>query len=198
MSSAGDNFKSAVPPLIPADSRVTAGRFTYGNPRFMLWGEADAIEIGSFCSIAEDVTIFGGGEHNAAWVTTFPLRMALSDPLAGKDGHPATKGKTEIGNDVWIGFGATILSGVAIGDGAIVGAKAVVTRDVPPYAIVAGNPAKVIRYRFPQEQIQALLELQWWNWPVAKIQAAASMLCSKDVDRFIQAARSEGQLKPQQ
>lgn len=167
------------------DSRVLVGEFTYGSPRFRLWGEQERIVIGKFCSIADGVTIFGGGEHRADWVTTFPLRVAFDDPLAFQDGHPASKGETKIGNDVWIGYGATILSGVTIGDGAIVGAGAVVTRDVAPYTIVAGNPARLIRPRFPENQIAELLTIKWWNWPLDRIKLAASRLSSNDISAFI-------------
>jgi acetyltransferase-like isoleucine patch superfamily enzyme len=147
-------MQSKIPELIPTDSRVSVGRFTYGNPQFMLWDDSERIQIGSFCSIASEVVIFGGGEHRTDWVTTFPLRIAFGDPLAGKDGHPASKGETRIGNDVWIGFRAMVLSGVTIGDGVVIGTGAVVAADVPSYAIVAGNPAKVI---------EKLLALRWWE-----------------------------------
>lgn len=151
----------AIPELVSEDPRVTVGRFTYGSPKLRVWAEADRIAIGAFCSIAEDVAILGGGEHNQQWLTTYPLRIALGDPLAGRDGHPASKGPTTIGNDVWIGHGAIVLSGVEIGDGAVVGAGAVVTRDVAPYAVVAGNPARQVRLRFDPASIADLLELPW-------------------------------------
>lgn len=178
-------MQSKIPEVIPTDSRVTVGRFTYGNPQFKLWDDSERIQIGSFCSIADEVVIFGGGEHRADWVTTFPLRIAFGDPLAGKDGHPASKGETKIGNDVWIGFRAMVLSGVTIGDGAVIGAGAVVAADVPPYAIVVGNPAKVIRYRFPSGEIQKLLALRWWEWDVDKIKANIPMLCSAEIETII-------------
>jgi len=148
-----------IPVFQPNDQRVTVGRFTYGNPQLMLWGECERIEIGSFCSIAQNVTIFGGGEHNMDWVTTYPLRIAFGHLIAWQDGHPRTKGKTKIGNDVWIGYGATILSGVVIGDGAVIGAGAVVVNDVPAYAIAVGNPAGVIRCRFDEATITKLLQI---------------------------------------
>lgn len=178
-------MQSKIPELIPTDSRVFVGRFTYGNPQFMLWDDSEHIRIGSFCSIADEVVIFGGGEHRTDWVTTFPLRIAFGDPLAGKDGHPASKGETRIGNDVWIGFRAMVLSGVNIGDGAVIGAGAVVAADVPPYAIVGGNPAKVIRYRFSPKEIQKLLELRWWEWDVNKIKTNAPLLCSTNIEKLI-------------
>lgn len=178
-------MQSQIPELISADSRVSIGRFTYGNPQFMLWDDTERIQIGAFCSIADQVVIFGGGEHRVDWVTTFPLRIAFGVPLAGKDGHPASKGVTKIGNDVWIGVRAIVLSGVTIGDGAVIGAGAVVTADVAPYAIVAGNPAKVIRYRFAPSEIEKLLSLRWWAWDTDKIEANISTLCSTEIKSFI-------------
>ena len=179
-------LESKIPQLKSIDCRVAVGRFTYGSPEFKLWTEIERIEIGSFCSIAEGVVIFGGGEHHPEWVTTFPLRIAMGDPLAGKDGHPTTKGITKIGNDVWIGYEATILSGVTIGDGAIIGARAVVAKDIPPYHIAIGNPAKVLKSRFNKEQIRALCNIRWWDWPLERIEKYAHLLCGSDVDAFIQ------------
>lgn len=185
MSGGETEDRSAIPVLACADPRVEVGRFTYGAPRLLLWDERERIRIGGFCSIADEVTIFGGGEHRTDWITTFPLRIALGDPLAGKDGHPATRGLTRIGNDVWLGYRAMVLSGVTVGDGAVVGAGAVVASDVPPYAIVAGNPARVVRYRFPQEVVARLLELRWWDWPLEKIRRHLDILCSPDVGRLL-------------
>jgi acetyltransferase-like isoleucine patch superfamily enzyme len=93
----------------------------------------------------------------------------LQDPSITHNPDARTKGVTRIGNDVWMGQGAIILSGVTVGDGAIIGAGAVVSRDVPPYAIVAGNPAQVVRHRFAPSTIEFLLNLQWWDWPLEKI-----------------------------
>ena len=181
---------SKIGQLASKDPRISVGRFTYGNPAFKLWGEQEMIEIGSFCSIAENVTIFGGGEHNYDWVTTFPLRIAYDDALAGKDGHPTTKGKTKIGNDVWIGYGATILSGVTIGDGAIIGACSLVSKDVSPYSVAGGNPAKLIRYRFTEQQIRELLKIQWWNWPHHRIIEFIDLLSQENIDHFIDAVNN--------
>lgn len=178
-------YESQIAPLISHDPRVQVGRFTYGNPHFKVWSEDESVSIGAFCSIADEVAIFGGGEHRSEWVTTFPLRIAFGDPLAGRDGHPASKGPTRIGNDVWIGHGATIISGVTIGDGAIIGARAVVTRDVAPYAVVIGNPARQVKMRFPQEHVAALLKIRWWDWPIEHIHAHQAELCGGSVDAFV-------------
>jgi acetyltransferase-like isoleucine patch superfamily enzyme len=149
------------------NSRVSFGRFSYGceNLSIWQWGEGASLTIGSFCSIAPSVQIFLGGNHRIDWITTFPFGHIYTEELGGKNikGHPATNGDVIIGDDVWIGYGATIMSGVTIGTGAVVAANANVVKDVLPYAIVGGNPAKVIRKRFDEETVALLLELQWWN-----------------------------------
>lgn len=129
--------------------------------------------------------IFLGGEHRHDWVTTYPF-SALWDQARSIPGHPRSKGDVIIGHDVWIGYGATILSGVNIGNGAVVGAKAVVTKDVPPYAIVAGNPARIVKFRFTPRQINRLLAIAWWDWPEGEIIAALPLLLHTDIDLFIQ------------
>ena len=174
---------SSYMPLLKSKSpNITVGRYTYGGPRLITHADSDRISIGSFCSIAENVAIFGGGEHRTDWITTYPLRIAFDLPGAWKDGHPATKGETRIGNDVWIGYGALILSGIAIGDGAVIAAGSVVTKDVPPYGIVGGNPAKLIKHRFESGKVEELLRIKWWDWPLEKIIANVHILCSSDID----------------
>ena len=116
-------------------ARYSIGDFTYGNPNVLSYTLKEKLIIGKFCSIASNVTIFLGGEHRSDWVTTFPFNVRFKE-FNSFEGHPKSKGNVEIGNDVWIGFKATLLSGVIIGDGAVIGACALVTSDVPPYAIV--------------------------------------------------------------
>lgn len=176
-----------------ADQPYDIGDHTYGLPRIMRWDDKTKLHIGKFCSIAEDVTIILGGNHRSDWVTTYPFNVInLFFPNAvGIEGHPATKGDITIGNDVWIGNGATILSGITIGDGAIIGARAVVASDVPPYSIVVGNPAQVIRKRFDDESIQALLKIKWWNWDEEKINREVVYLCSNDIRQFIKRNTTE-------
>jgi len=179
-----------LPFLVSTDARLRVGKYSYGQPRVLLWTEQDAVEIGAFCSIADGVTIYGGGEHNTDWATTYPLRIAFHEPLAWKDGHPRpTHQPTRVGSDVWVGYGASILSGVTVGDGAVIGAHAVVATDVPPYAIVAGNPARLVRFRFPAEQIAALLEIRWWDWPIEKIRPYIPLLSTALVGNFIAAVK---------
>lgn len=131
----------------------------------------DKLIIGKFCMIASDVTfIMNGGNHLTEATSAYPFAIfggAWQDAMQGKS-YP-TKGDTVIGNDVWIGHSATLMPGVKIGDGAIIATKAVVTKDVEPYTIVGGNPAKEIKKRFSEDIISKLLELQWWDWDIEKI-----------------------------
>ena len=165
-------------------------RYSYGieNIRVRDWGEGADVRIGAFCSIADNVEIFIGGNHRTDWVTTYPFGHIHEDtfPWHGA-GHPATKGDVVIGNDVWIGSGVTILSGVNIGDGAVVSAKSVVVKDVPPYAIVGGNPAKIIKTRFTEDQIQRLLANPWWELSEDRINDLIPLLCSDNVEALIAA-----------
>lgn len=157
-------------PRLPAHVRI--GRHSYGiAPRNLIRPTAAApITIGAFCSIGPDVMIFGQADHPTQLASTFPFRAKLLRPEAGNT-DAVTRGGVAIGNDVWIGARAIILSGVTVGDGAVIGAGAVVPRDVPPYAVVAGNPARVIRYRFDEQTVAALLALSWWTWPDERIAA---------------------------
>lgn len=165
------------------------GEHTYGTPKIFWWGEAAKLRIGRFTSIAQDVSIFLGGNHRVDWVTTYPFSaLAQRWPTArGIPGHPATRGDVVVGNDVWLGRGATILSGVTIGDGAVVAAEAVVSRDVPAYAVVGGNPAKLIRHRFAPEIVAALQRIAWWTWPEERIAAAMPQLLAGDLAGFVAA-----------
>ncbi len=144
------------------------------------WSEGSTLRIGAYCSIASNVQIFLGGLHRTDWISTFPF-PAFVEEAAGISEYNGTKGDVIIGNDVWLCSGCTILSGVTIGDGAVVACGSIVTRDVEPYSMVAGNPARHIRWRFSEEQRQALLETAWWTWPEAEIRALSAMLCSTDV-----------------
>jgi len=169
---------------------IEVGRGTYGNPKVRSWGEGAALKIGAFCSIAEDVTILLGGEHRMEWVTTYPFNVKW-DAARHITGHPVTRGDVVIGNDVWIGFGAMILSGVTIGDGAVIGARTLVMKNVPPYAIAAGHPAVVVRKRFDDATIDRLLKIRWWDWPDEKIERFLPRLLNSDLEAFLAATESE-------
>jgi chloramphenicol O-acetyltransferase type B len=163
------------------------GDYTYGSPDVFSYGEGARLRIGKYGSIASGVQIFLGGNHRPDWVTTYPFPVLDGDwpGAAGIVGTPLSKGDVVIGNDVWIGYGATILSGVRIGDGAVIGAMAVVTKDVPDYAIVAGNPARVVKMRFDDTSIARLLEIKWWDWPAERVDANTPLLCSNRVAEFL-------------
>ncbi len=165
------------------------GEYTYGHPRVLTWHTHEKLRIGKFCSIAEDVSILLGGQHPITNVTSYPLEFALKEaanlPFAYPD-IPYFKHSVTIGNDVWIGFGATILPGVTIGDGAVIGARSVVTKDVEPYAIVGGNPAEVIRKRFSEEIIAELLRIRWWEWSIERIEALFPLLMRPPEEGFLE------------
>jgi len=152
-------------------------------PEVYTWGEGRKLSVGKFCSFASFVKIFLGGGHRTDWISTYPFSVLNADfPNAvGILGHPVSKGDVVIGNDVWVGQGATIMSGVTIGDGAVLGAYSVVSKNVSPYTIVAGNPARSIRTRFSDSDIEFLLHLQWWDWPVEQINENVRLLCSDDI-----------------
>ena len=160
------------------------GDFTYGKPIVHSWGEGTTLRIGRFCSITQDAVINLGGEHRLDWVTTYPFNPIFPDAKTFL-GHPRSKGDVIIGNDVWISTQAMILSGVTIGDGAVVAARSVVTKNVPAYAIVAGNPARVVRFRFDQATIAALVRIAWWDWPIEDVKAAWPLLMNNDIARFV-------------
>ena len=162
------------------NSDITIGRFTYGveNLSIRQWNEGASLKIGAFCSLASAITVFLGGNHRTDWITTFPFGHVFADELGGTQitGHPGTRGDVIVGDDVWIGHGATIMSGVTIGTGAVVAANAVVVKDVAPYDIVGGNPAKVVKKRFSDDIVALLLQLRWWDLPVADITRIAADL----------------------
>ena len=164
--------------------RYRIGDHTYGKPRVISWGEGTSLTIGKYCSIGTNVIIFLGSEHRIDWVSTYPFPFLWAEAKS-IPGHPSTKGDVVIGNDVWIAFGTTILSGVTIGDGAAIGACSVVARDIPPYAIAAGNPAQVIRYRFDEETIRRLLQIKWWHWPDEKVRENIHLICSDSINTFV-------------
>lgn len=149
------------------------GRWTYvgWGSKIYKYGPLDSkVTIGAYCSIAGSVKIFSGGDHgHRARISSYPLRATFSKDKYKLNYDATSKGPIIIGNDVWIGFGATILSGVTIGDGAVIGAGAVISKNVPPYAIVVGNSARVVGYRFSKDVIEKLLCIKWWNWSDKKI-----------------------------
>ena len=189
-----------------SDHGYEVGDYSYGlvnavDPQF------GKMKIGKFCSIGPNFTAIIGN-HDWRLVTSYPFiqidkvfnnieeQWDLSE-ISDKEDH-YSNGTTEIGNDVWVGKDVIVISGIKIGDGAVIAAGAVVTKDVPAYSIVGGNPAKLIRYRFSPEIINRLLNLRWWDWEKEKLSHFLPLLVSHDIEKFLDAAESlEGELNTQ-
>lgn len=155
--------------------QVKVARYTsLWGPSIYVSGGGQGVEIGSFCSIAHHVSLQEQFHNSQRTTTYFIERNLLEQPEPPE--ALITKGPIRIGHDVWIGAGAQVLSGVTIGDGAIVAAGAIVTHDVAPYAVVAGNPARLIRYRFGPDRIAQLLDVQWWHWSEERLRREAAFL----------------------
>lgn len=158
----------------------------FGRESYSVTGDITWADVGNFTSISGGVTIHGDDNHawvdNRDLVSTFPFaeRWQVENyPKSGLGGR-----RTKIGNDVWIGASVNILAGVIIGDGVIIGAHSTVAKDVPPYAIVVGNPARIVRYRFSKEIIKKLLNIKWWDWSNGKILSYIELM--KDVEKFVE------------
>lgn len=170
-------------------------KFSYGidTIKVISYGAKENIYIGNYSSLASNLQIFTGGNHR--WkdsITTYPFGFINQETFNKFDGAEKTvkneeirsNGDVIIGNDVWIGEGTTIMSGVNIGDGAIVATNSHIVKNIPPYAIAGGNPAKIIKYRFDEEKIKKLLKIKWWDWETSKINDNI-MLLKSDVEGFI-------------
>ncbi len=152
----------------------------------------DRLVIGKFCAIARGVKfIMNGANHKISGVSTYPFQIFGNgwEKAMPEDGDLPFKGDTIVGNDVWLGYDALIMPGVRIGDGAVVAARSVVTRDVPAYAVVGGNPATVIRTRFAPEVAERLQAVAWWDWPIETVTERLDLIVSGDVDALL--ARAE-------
>ncbi|MCE5316570.1 MAG: CatB-related O-acetyltransferase [Parachlamydia sp.] len=144
--------------------------------------------IGKFCAIAAETRFIMTGDHKLDAITTYPFPIFRQGWEGAFDVLDLpVKGDIIVGNDVWFGYDSLIKNGVTIGHGAIIATRAVVVKDVPPYAIVAGNPAKVVKMRFNDATIQRLLSLAWWDWSIEKINRNLQLLCSLDLDRLEEA-----------
>ena len=156
------------------------------NVKYLFDFSGDKLIIGKFCMIASDVIfIMNGANHLTEAISTYPFEIFGKDWANAMEGkNYPNRGNTVIGNDVWIGYGSTIMPGIKIGDGAIIGTKSVVTKDVEPYAIVGGNPAKEIRKRFSKEEIKTLLEISWWDWSDEKLTKNIQNLTSSDIEKL--------------
>ena len=183
--------------------QISVGDYTYYDDfedvanfqrrvRYLFDFTGDHLRIGKFGMLASGVEfVMNGANHLSQAVSAYPFAVFGGDWAGAMEGKTyPSKGDTVVGHDVWLGYRATIMPGVRIGHGAIVGACAVVTRDVPPYAIVGGNPARLIRPRFDADTTARLLALAWWDWPIEKITRYAPLLTG-DVAAFLAAAEGE-------
>lgn len=146
--------------------------------------DVDKLIIGSFCSIGTGVSFVMAGNqgHRHDWITSFPFFFIDEEPaFADAINAYQPAGDTVIGNDVWIGAEAMIMPGIKVGDGAVIGSRALVTKNVEPYTIVGGNPAKVIKQRFSDDEVEKLLEMKWWDWSQEQLKGAMPLLCSGNI-----------------
>jgi virginiamycin A acetyltransferase len=166
---------------------ISIGRYTVINgPNTTINAQHHPVIIGKFCSIAKDV-IIQEYNHDMERISTYYMRNNIFKKE--RPGEHISQGAIHIGNDVWIGAKAIILSGVTIGDGAVIAANAVVTKDVPAYAVVGGTPAKVIKYRFDVTMIQKIKQLSWWDWPLEKIKSNQDLFWDKLKDEMLNAIK---------
>jgi acetyltransferase-like isoleucine patch superfamily enzyme len=165
---------------------VSIGDYTYGEPMIFIFSDKSRLSIGKFCSIADNVRIIVDGNHRIDWISTYPFGELIPS-IPKNPGHPESKGGVSIGNDVWIGSSVIVLPGVRIGDGAVIAAGSIVTKDVNDYEIVGGNPARHIGYRFNPEEIAILKRIAWWNWPIDRIRENVNTLQSANVRELINA-----------
>ena len=153
----------------------------------------DKLIIGRFCALATGIKfMMNGANHKTSGFSTYPFYIFGNgwEKVTPQDEELPFKGDTIVGNDVWIGYESIIMPGVTIGDGAIVAAKSVVVNDVPPYCVVGGNPAKVIKQRFDDETIKSLLDLAWWNWKIDKISANLEYITSANINALASISES--------
>lgn len=171
------------------DKIAVVGKYTYGQTNITVhsWDSKYKVYIGAFCSIATNCSIYFDVNHRTDWITTYPfghINQHKFNKFNGH-GHPKCNGDVIIGNDVWICDNVTIMSGIKIGDGAVLACNSHIVKNVEPYAIYGGNPAKLIKYRFSKDTIEKLLQIQWWNWDDDKINEFTPLLCNTDINMFI-------------
>ncbi len=169
------------------------GANCYGVPNVKHAHPDAVLSIGNYCSIAKNVEIFLGGHHRVDWVSSYPFPAFFQQASHIKD-YVTTRGDVTIGSDVWLCQNATILSGVTIGHGAVVANGALVNKDVAPYEIVGGNPAKHIRWRFDEPTREALLASAWWDWPDDEVLSVVELLCSDNITQFLEYAKTRASL----
>ncbi len=171
----------------PEYQNFDIGDFTYGFPSVRVFSKHAQLKIGRYCSIAQGVKILLGGHHNTDSITTYPFKSNVDGATQTNDERDK-KLSVEMGSDVWIGENVLILSGVKIGHGVAIGAGAVVTKELPPYSICVGVPCKPIKFRFDDETISKLLEIEWWNWPHDEVEEIKSVLLGNDCEVLLEFA----------
>ena len=162
------------------------GKYTYGLDRncFIGLSTNTPVKIGRYCSFGPNVKIFLNSDHPINLVSTFPLKTLVKQKSPWPNLDAISKGGVKIGNDVWVGANSLIMSGIKISDGAVIAAGSIVTKNIGPYQLVGGNPAKIIKSRFKKIQIDALLRIKWWNWSEEKIKKHLDEFYL-DVEKFI-------------
>lgn len=177
--------------------KISVGKFTYGfeRTRIFRWDENCEISIGRYCSIAYGLKLFCGGNHNKSLITTYPFGKMFTDIYKChlSDSILLSNGNIVIGNDVWIGRDVTIMSGITIGDGAIIAANSHVVKNVEPYSVYGGNPAKLIKYRFSNDIIERLQRIKWWQFDDQWVGQNISILLSEPTQEVLN--RIEDSLK---
>lgn len=158
------------------------GKKTYGYPVVSCFDEVSRLSVGNYTSIASNVSVLLGSNHKRGLITTYPRALFSKKTSHATSNEP---GDVVIGSDVWIGYGVTIIGPAVIGDGAIIGAGALVIKDVPPYAVVGGVPAQILKYRFNENEIENLLSLAWWNKDEDYLEGVENEIYSKDVSAFV-------------
>lgn len=189
-----ENFRP--PWAISGYGSFEAGRRTYwrSDSKFTAWKTTDSITVGAYCSIASGAVLLAGGNHAVEALSTYPF--SVIDRWANVEAEQQPDQHLRIGNDVWIAAGAMVVGDITVGDGAVVAAGAVVIDDVPPYAVVAGVPARVVKARFSAEEVELLLRLRWWDWPEAEILEAEPLLRAADVMALNDFAEKHGLVTP--
>ena len=174
---------------------MTMGKHSYyAEPPTLRYSEKHRVNnschtyIGKYSCIGRQVVMITGCYHRLDWITSYPFGHIKQNefPKFNGKGHPTSNGDIVIGNDVWIADNVTIMSGVHIGDGAVIAANSHVVKNVEPYSIMGGNPARVIRYKFDEETIESLLSIKWWDWEDEKVNYYSPKLCNSNISDFIE------------
>lgn len=167
--------------------RITSDETSWAPVRLLQYGPQDGfpVTIGKYCAIHHRAVIFHGGNHRLDWIGVKNSRWEDGDWVHAPGGAPISRGPVVIGNDVYIGYEALVMSGITVGDGAVLAARACVTKDVRPYEIVGGNPARHIGWRFDEPTREALLRIRWWDWPDETVKAHLDEINSADTESFI-------------